>query len=266
MKMLNIGCGNITHPQWINIDFVSNRKEIVKQNILKGLQFDNLSVDIIYHSHLLEHLTKKESAFFLNECYRVLRMGGIMRVVVPDLMSVIKEYQKLYTEVESDKLLGHSKLDWIKIELFDQVARNNYGGEMIDFVKTVDDKLKDFIIKRTGEELFETDANQVNRKYSALEFFNKIKEKAGELILWIIGGEKFKKAFKTGLFRYSGEVHYQMFDALSLIKILEKAGFKLIKNCNGFESQITDFIKFGFDIQNGKLRKPNSLFMEVTKL
>lgn len=40
-------------------------------------------VDEIHSSHFLEHLTAPERCAFLNECHRVLKLGGTMTMVTP---------------------------------------------------------------------------------------------------------------------------------------------------------------------------------------
>jgi len=47
-------------------------------------------VDAVYRSHLLEHLDKPIALGFIKENYRVLKSGGILRVVVPDLYSLVE--------------------------------------------------------------------------------------------------------------------------------------------------------------------------------
>jgi predicted SAM-dependent methyltransferase len=50
------------------------------------------SVDILYSSHMLEHLDQNEAAAFLEEARRVLRSGGIIRLCVPDLRRHVQQY------------------------------------------------------------------------------------------------------------------------------------------------------------------------------
>jgi len=58
----------------------------------KGLPIASDSVDVLYCSHMLEHLDQKEVAVFLKEARRVLRSGGIIRLAVPDLRKYVKQY------------------------------------------------------------------------------------------------------------------------------------------------------------------------------
>lgn len=115
MRLLNLGCGLKTssHPEVINIDrsfylrlkrmgaagrLVTpllggerrRRLETLPDNVLvhdlsRGIPFPDSSVDAVYHSHLLEHLDRSVAARFMSEIHRVLRPGGIQRIVVPDL-------------------------------------------------------------------------------------------------------------------------------------------------------------------------------------
>ena len=62
-------------------------------DIRQKLNFNDNSIDLIYSSHMLEHLTADEGFFFLRECHRILRSGGVVRIAVPDADKLIKYYQ-----------------------------------------------------------------------------------------------------------------------------------------------------------------------------
>ena len=51
-------------------------------DLSKGIPFDDNSVDVVYHSHLLEHIDRKNVPTFLKEIRRVLKPRGIHRIVV----------------------------------------------------------------------------------------------------------------------------------------------------------------------------------------
>lgn len=69
--------------KWPNISLV---------NIKNDLPDGDDSVDCIYCSNVLEHFEKYESTAILKECQRVLKKGGMIRVVVPDLKKLIENY------------------------------------------------------------------------------------------------------------------------------------------------------------------------------
>ena len=122
MILLNLGCGTRTcsDPRVINMDWSiylrlrqnpllrrlapwilqGARRErylalpgnIRVWDVSRGLPFDSGSVDAVYHSHLLEHLDRDVAPRFLSEIRRVLRPGGIVRMVVPDLELAARSY------------------------------------------------------------------------------------------------------------------------------------------------------------------------------
>lgn len=61
-------------------------------DLTKPLPFDANSVSFIYGSHVLEHLYLIDAQKLLVECKRVLKPGGVIRLVVPDLNAFVKEY------------------------------------------------------------------------------------------------------------------------------------------------------------------------------
>ena len=61
-------------------------------DVRRGLGYKDCSVAIIYSSHMFEHLPWSEAEKFLFEAYRVLKIGGILRLVLPDLERRSREY------------------------------------------------------------------------------------------------------------------------------------------------------------------------------
>ncbi len=132
----NLGCGLRCLPGWQNVDgsltalFGSRRlssindilyklagssefytleqyNEIIKNSGLlffdlrDGVPFEDNSLDIIFTSHFLEHLTEADGLNFLKDCHRALKPGGLMRVLVPDLDFAAK----LYASGKVDEML-----------------------------------------------------------------------------------------------------------------------------------------------------------------
>lgn len=72
--------------------FQSLPDNILCHDLAKGIPFPDASVDVVYHSHLLEHLERKTALVFLAEVKRVLKPGGIHRIAVPDLEMACRDY------------------------------------------------------------------------------------------------------------------------------------------------------------------------------
>jgi predicted SAM-dependent methyltransferase len=60
----------------------------------RGLPVAEGSVDILYTSHMLEHLDKVEADHFLTKALHILRPGGTLRIAVPDLAKHIAFYME----------------------------------------------------------------------------------------------------------------------------------------------------------------------------
>ncbi len=58
----------------------------------KKIPLKDNSVEILYSSHMLEHLDRDEVKLFLKEAWYVLKPGGIIRLVVLNLEKLVKEY------------------------------------------------------------------------------------------------------------------------------------------------------------------------------
>ena len=87
---LNVGCGKVKFPDWVNIDIEPDADLVI--DVTKGLPFDDNSVDFIYCEHVLEHLTSDEGEKVLREFYRCLKVGGVLRIAMPDLNYIIQKY------------------------------------------------------------------------------------------------------------------------------------------------------------------------------
>jgi len=79
---INLGCGNVILPGWVNCDNYVEGKDITKVDLYKiPLPFDDNSADEILLSHVLEHLSNKYE--LVMECHRILKPGGILHVKLP---------------------------------------------------------------------------------------------------------------------------------------------------------------------------------------
>lgn len=67
-------------------------KEVIIGDIRKRLPLAASSVDRAYCSHVLEHLALDDCRAALRETYRILKPGGIFRLVLPDLEAQTRAY------------------------------------------------------------------------------------------------------------------------------------------------------------------------------
>lgn len=90
---LNLGGGGDTYPGWVTIDVGNIGPSVLPLDIRRRLPFADCSVAQIYASHVLEHLEFREDVpFVLKELHRVLKRGGSVRIVVPDVVRFMDAY------------------------------------------------------------------------------------------------------------------------------------------------------------------------------
>lgn len=144
---INLGCGRNLIEGWINIDnspsvvlakipllkttlfrlgLISRSTyetewstNIVWQDVTKGLSYAEASIDKIYSSHMLEHMDRASGERVIRECYRLLKPGGVFRLVVPDLAFHAQRYLEHVHEANSSR------------DAHDDFLWNVYGGYLV---------------------------------------------------------------------------------------------------------------------------------------
>jgi predicted SAM-dependent methyltransferase len=66
---------------------------VLLHDLIKRFPWPDRSVDVVDSSRTLEQLEKGIGERFIAESRRVLKPGGILRIVVPDLQRIVKEYE-----------------------------------------------------------------------------------------------------------------------------------------------------------------------------
>ena len=88
---LHLGCGPIRIPGFCNID----ASPASGADIVGGIERIRLatgSVDVIYTSHVFEHIPRGKAERALREWHRVLRPGGRLLLAMPDLEALTRVY------------------------------------------------------------------------------------------------------------------------------------------------------------------------------
>lgn len=270
--LLNLGCGNRFLRDWTNVDFISNDIDVLAHNLLQPIPFDDKSFDVVYHSHLLEHFTKSDAESFIEECYRVLRPGGVIRIVVPDLEPIAKNYILALDKVsKSQDPINIADYEWSMLELYDQVVRTSSGGEIGKFWTQDTIINQQTIINRVGNEFVQfrnalkstISSNSIDVRAPQITFARRIKHK---LLQWLLENSDYDEHLKLAKFRLGGEIHQWMYDSFSLGQLLVKCGFKNVVKRDAFTSAIPNWENHCWlDVEAGNTRKPDSLFMEAIK-
>lgn len=273
MKYLNIGCGYhyVKSPEWINIDFSKTGDDVIAHNLLRGIPFAENTFDLVYHSHVLEHFTKDDGIKLIKECYRVLKPGGILRIAIPNLESIVREYisliDKLSPDIDNPKL--QENYEWIMLEMYDQTVRNQSGGKMVEFLNRPNLNDADFVIRRIGTPA-KTSRNALKQQNGLQKVKNtltlkKLTTRIKNRILLMILGSEYTTYARIGKFRLGGEIHQWMYDRIGLTILLKNTNFKNIEVKDGFNSYLKNWAVYELDGKDGKLRKADSLFIEGIK-
>jgi predicted SAM-dependent methyltransferase len=92
-RCLEVGAGaKRGQGEWITIDM--NDACDIYWDLRKGIPFPDRSLNKIYSSHFLEHLTFNEARGFLEECKRVLVPDGKFLICVPNARIYLEAYVK----------------------------------------------------------------------------------------------------------------------------------------------------------------------------
>ena len=263
---INLACGGklCEEPGWINADPNPSRGNVMKIDLRKPLLFKENTFDVVYHSQFIEHLPHDKAINFMRECHRILKPGGVLRVVTPDLYNQATEYlRNLQAVLDSPDDQVKLRYDWIRLEMLDQLTRHAPGGEMIKFLEKSGHNIRDYLWERMGR----SGNNLVPSSVSISD------KKTTKVILRLIKTKIFKtinhftpKQLFVGRFRLSGESHLCMYDEYLLSNLFRITGFSDVSRENAKSSRIEswDATKLDCDSQ-GNPDGSVSLFMEAIK-
>lgn len=286
-KRLNLACGStyIADKLWVNVDFYPHSLDVIQLNLLNPLPFPDNSFDLVYSSHFIEHVPRHLVSGLMAEWLRVLRPGGILRLVLPDCQEMFSEYLRMR------EAGNHEHANFVILEIIDQCVRSKPGGLLAEYYQSLANRnysshlnLSEYVFNRTGETLeayilTNHHANSPNKiKWSILAKKEYIK-KLFRLL------RRIKSAFRTYKFRLGlsllpkafiqqnislagiGELHKWLWDFHQIQASLIEVGFTNIQRVSYSDSSFYDFPFYPLDIdEHGFPRKGNeSMYIEAIK-
>ena len=110
MKLLNVGCGATRPTDWVNLDNLHDvlkpgtpertnldkETNYVDHKLPEIMPFKEGTFDGVLCSHVIEHFDCQDAVKILEDCRRVLKIGGILVVSVPDA-----EYFRLVLNIDT---------------------------------------------------------------------------------------------------------------------------------------------------------------------
>ncbi len=77
-------------PGYTTVD-INGRADVIADIRLRW-PFPKQSVEIVFASHVIEHISREEILFAICECSRIIKPGGILRLSTPDLDLFARKY------------------------------------------------------------------------------------------------------------------------------------------------------------------------------
>lgn len=94
-RYINIGAGDFYHPYWHNLDtpndYYADRQKkglgYIQYDLTskQPLPFNDNSIQVMYTSHVIEHINNEDVIYLFREVHRCLRLGGYFRITCPDI-------------------------------------------------------------------------------------------------------------------------------------------------------------------------------------
>ena len=98
---LNIGGGAFRHPCWKNVEFYSEhyKNDVVGNMDIEWdmslglpLPVEDQTIHLVYTSHTIEHTLTEHAQHMFSEAHRVLKPGGLLRIVCPNAELYYRAY------------------------------------------------------------------------------------------------------------------------------------------------------------------------------
>jgi predicted SAM-dependent methyltransferase len=92
VRRLHWGCGGSARPEWTNSDIKSGHGIDIVADIREGLPTSSDTFEYAVSVHALQEIPYMDLARVLAELRRVLVVGGVLRLVLPDLIKGVRAY------------------------------------------------------------------------------------------------------------------------------------------------------------------------------
>jgi predicted SAM-dependent methyltransferase len=121
IKKLHIGSSYSTFDGWLCSDIRPVTKESIYLDATKRFPFQDGVFQYVYSEHMIEHISRLDGQFMLQECFRVLEKNGKLRIATPDLGKIVDIYAKRESRNETSK----EYVEWITDNFVEQPSDYN---------------------------------------------------------------------------------------------------------------------------------------------
>jgi len=125
-KKLHIGCGENVLPEWLNTDYYPKNRSIAHLDATKQYPFLDGTFDYVFSEHVIEHITFADGLSMLEQCNRVLKSGGKIRLSTPNLRFLVDLYSEKKSELQ-ERYIQWASDQFIKNGIYsDTMVINNF--------------------------------------------------------------------------------------------------------------------------------------------
>jgi predicted SAM-dependent methyltransferase len=100
IRKLHIGCGDNVLDGWLNSNYYPATSNILHLDVTQPFPLSNDEVDYIFSEHMIEHISREDGLLMLNECFRVLKPDGKLRISTPNLLFLVELYKSDKSELQ----------------------------------------------------------------------------------------------------------------------------------------------------------------------
>jgi predicted SAM-dependent methyltransferase len=104
---LHLGCGYHRISGWLNCD-LDPMRDVIILDVTRPLPFTDGTFDFIYCEHMIEHIPYASGRGMLEECRRVLKPGGTLRIATPDVRFLFALYREDRSTLEAEYIAWSS--------------------------------------------------------------------------------------------------------------------------------------------------------------
>lgn len=96
---ISLGAGGVRFTGWLHVDADAHWQPDVVADLSQPLPFPDAHADFLQSEDFIGQLTFAQAREHLRDCHRVLKPGGVLRLLTPDLAVLVDHYQRGDTRV-----------------------------------------------------------------------------------------------------------------------------------------------------------------------
>jgi SAM-dependent methyltransferase len=106
---VSLGSSTLAPSGWLSTDITSEAGQDVRLDLTKPLPFASESIAYFHAEHVIEHFEPDAAAHLLDEAFRCLKAGGVLRLATPDATLFLD----LGRTIEGGGREGREWQDWV---------------------------------------------------------------------------------------------------------------------------------------------------------